>query len=109
MIVINEKPSIKLPNLTSLFFKLPFINKHLEESLAQQQIYYYDKSSCMYELPITRLFYLINTFIQYDDVIFKPFKKPSIKYKKIPNEIKFKVKPYSYQLEGIEFGLNHNG
>ena len=109
MILIEERSSQKLPNLTSLYFKLSFIDKLIEESLSQQQIYYLNKNTNEYELPLTRLFYLINLFIKYDDVTFKPFNKSKVVYKKIPSDYKFKVKPYKYQLEGIEYGLNHEG
>ena len=107
MILIEEKKSSKLPNLTSLYFKLDFINNEIEDSLKQQAISYYDEKTNTRELPINRLFYLINLLSKYDDVKFIPYKKPTKKLKKVTNN--FKVKPFSYQLEGIEYGLNHDG
>lgn len=108
MILIEEKQSVKLPNITSLFFKLPFINKSIDEQLTQLPIMHFDKKSLVYEIPITKLFFAINLLVKFDSVKFKPFKEKS---KEILNcsRYKFKVKPYSYQMEGIEFGLNHNG
>lgn len=107
MIIIEENKSNKLPNITSLFVKVPF-NKTIIEQLDQQQIINYDKKTGIYELPITRLFFLINLLIKFDDVKFIAYKevqKQIVSY----NDYKFKVKPYSYQLEGIEYGLNHKG
>lgn len=107
MIIIEENKSNKLPNITSLYVKVPF-NKTIIEQLDQQQIINYDKKTGIYELPITRLFFLINLLIKFDDVKFIAYKE-SQKQIVSCNDYKFKVKPYSYQLEGIEYGLNHKG
>ena len=108
MILIEEKQSIKLPNITSLFFKLPFLNKIIDEQLTQLPIMHFDKKSLVYEIPITKLFFVINLLVKYDSIKFKPYQEKS---KEILNcsRYKFKVKPYKYQLDGIEFGLNHDG
>lgn len=107
MIVIEEKKSNKLPNITSLFVKVPF-NKIIVESIEQQQVKHYDKKTGIYELPITRLFYLVNMLIKFDDVKYVAYKEKQ-KQSVSCDGYKFKVKPYSYQLEGIEYGLNHQG
>lgn len=107
MIVITEEPSVKLPNLTSLFVKVPFINSIVSE-IEQQEIFYKDKKTGIYELPVTRLFFLINLLIKYDDIKFKPhniLEKPLIKLE----NYNFSKEPYPHQIEGIEFGLNHDG
>lgn len=108
MILIEEKQSVKLPNLTSLFFKLPFINKSVEDAINQLKIFNYNKKTQVFELPITRLFFIVNLLTKFDDVKVKFYKQ-----KELPNlsckGIKFKYKPYSYQLDGIEYGLNHEG
>ena len=74
MIIIEENKSNKLPNITSLFVKVPF-NKYILEQLDQQQIINYNKKTGVYELPITRLFFLIQLLIKIDDVKFIPYKQ----------------------------------
>jgi hypothetical protein len=108
MITIEEKPSKKLPNLTSLYFKLNTLNKAIIDSLNQQTLVHFDKKTDTYELPITRLFYVVKLLIGLEDIKFIPYKE---KKKELIdcNNFKFKVKPYSYQLEGINYGLNHDG
>ena len=68
MFYIEEKPALKLPELTSLFIKLPFINKYIENQIAQQKLYNYNSKTDTYELPTTRLFFLVDLLIKYDDI-----------------------------------------
>lgn len=108
MILIEEKQSVKLPNLTSLFFKLPFISKPVEDAIAQLKIFNYSKRTGVFELPITRLFFIVNLLTKYDDVKIKFYKQKQLPKLSCENT-KFKYKPYSYQLDGIDYGLNHEG
>ena len=108
MILIEEKPSNKLPNITSLYLTIPFINLDLDTKLKQQPNSYYDKKTGKYEFAITKLFYLVSLLIKYDNIDFKPYKETK-KDLVSCNDFNFSIKPYSYQLEGIEYGLNHNG
>lgn len=45
MILIEERKSVKLPNLTSLFFKLNFYDKNVQQQLEQQKICAYNKKT----------------------------------------------------------------
>ena len=108
MIEIIENVSQNLPNHTSLFIRIPIINKSIMDNINQQQIFYYDKEKNIYEFPITRLYFLINLLIIYDDIYFIPYKEQSKSLVNI-DDYKFKVKPYQYQLDGINYGLNHSG
>lgn len=107
MILVEEKKSNKLPNITSLFVKVPF-NKIIIESIEQQQIYNYDKKTGIYELPITRLFFLINLLVKFDDVKYLPFNE-TIKSVNTCDDYSFKIRPYQHQLDAINYGLNHSG
>lgn len=107
MILIQERQSQHLPNLTSLFFKLPFYNLHIFQVLKQQSIIYWDKKTQEYEIPVNRLFFLVDIFIKYDDVKFVPYKEPLRPIIHIENN--YKVELYKHQSEGIEYGLSHNG
>lgn len=108
MILIEERKSAKLPNLTSLFFKLPFVNKTVENQIEQLKSFNLNKKTGEYEIAITRLFFIVNLLVKFDDI-------KVVFYKEEPKELltckgtHFKYKPYKYQVEGIDYGLNHDG
>lgn len=108
MISLEERESKNLPNITSLYFKLNFYNRDVFDRLIQQEIMFLDKATKEYEFPVSKLFFLVNLLINYDDVEYVMFKKRVTAWKKLPKHT-FKVQPYKYQLEGIEYGLNHSG
>ena len=108
MIEIIENKAQHLPNVTSLFIRIPIINKDIIDNVNQQQIYYYDKVNNIYEFPITRLYFLVNLLVDYDDIYFIPYKENERTLIKI-DDYNFKIKPYQYQLDGINYGLNHSG
>lgn len=60
-------------------------------------------------MPINRLYFLINLLIKIDDVKFIPQKELKKEKEKTCEGYKFKVKPYQHQIEGINYGLNHDG
>ena len=97
MILIEERLSCKLPNVTSLFIKLTFVNKYIEESLQQLPIMKYNKKDAEYEIPITKLFWAINLLCKYDDIKFKPYIEKSNTLLKI-DDFKFKKKRASILL-----------
>lgn len=107
MIIIEEKPSNHLPNLTSLFFKLGTYNPSIFKSLIQQPLTYYDKKLKEYEFPLNKLFYLVDLLIKVDDVSFIPYVATKKQNIVISND--YKVKLFKHQIEGIEYGVNHNG
>lgn len=108
MIIIEERKSVKLPNLTSLFFKLPFVNKTVENQIEQLKLQHLNKRTGEYEIPITRLFFIVNLLVKFDDVKIN-FYKEKERTQLSCKGTHFKYKPYSYQIEGIDYGLNHEG
>ena len=107
MIFIEEKKSVKLPTLTSLFFTLPWLNNQVEAQIEQLKIFHHNKKTGEYEIPITRLFFIVELLIKFDDInikFYKSKKSTTITCK----GTHFKYKPYSYQYDGIDYGLNHN-
>lgn len=109
MFYIEEKPALKLPELTSLFIKLPFINKYIENQIAQQKLYNYNSKTDTYELPTTRLFFLVDLLIKYDDIEITFYKSDIKPITLTCDSMNFKYKPYDYQKDGINYGLNHKG
>ena len=106
MIEIIEDESKKLPCISSLFVKINY-NPELFSILRQSPDSEYDDKTKVFEFSTNKLFFLITVMTEYDDVKYLP-----LKAHKVPQEahydLTFKVKPYSYQMEGIEYGLNHN-
>ena len=107
MIEILENRSINLPTYTSLFIKLPNNIPNLINTIKQQDIYYFDYNNYILELPINRLLFIVKLLLPFDDLKFKLYKEAQIKPIEHLN-MDFKVNPYSYQKEGIEYGLNHS-
>ena len=104
--IIEEKPSVKLPTRTSLFFQTPFYDKELFATLVQCQDSVYDKANYTFEFPLNRMAFLVDILVKYDDVAIKPYKEKPIEI--IPcDKIQFKQKPYKHQYEGIEYGVSH--
>ena len=100
MIIVEEKLSKKVPGFTSLHFQVPFNDMVIK--LLEQESVYFEKNG-NYELPLNRLFFILDLFKSIGDVKFKPYfgkQKPIIEPKS-----KFKIKPYNFQLDGIKHGL----
>ena len=106
MIVIEERKSKKIPAVTSLFIKLNYYNPLLLDILKQTDNSILDRKTNEFEFSINKLYFLIDLLTRYDDVKFKTCPEDT-KDLIDCNNYKFKVKPYSYQLEGINYGLNH--
>ena len=68
----------------------------------------YDKTNKTWELPFNQLGNLVNSLFEYDITITGKYIKLETHEKQIPNDFKFKTKPFEHQLEGIKYGLNHD-
>ena len=110
MITITEKQNVKLPGESSLFVSFNY-NANIVEQLKQCPVYNYDKNTHIWEVPCTSLSKLLDNLCSIDDITvsFLPTveKNSSNNY----NDIEigpFKTKPFSYQEEGIKYGLLHD-
>lgn len=108
MIVIAEGVSKKLPTKTSLQFKVDIFSKDLYNILVQATGSNYDIKTNEYEFPVNKLFFLVNILNKYDDVKFIPYKEKVKKKVKLSKK-DFDIDLYQHQVEGVEYGLNHNG
>ena len=106
MITIIESKSKKLPCISSLFVKINY-NPELFSILRQSPDSDYDDTTKTFEFSINKLFFLVNVMTDYDDVKYLPLKQ-SNSAPVSHHDLTFKVKPYSYQLDGIEYGLSHD-
>ena len=108
MIQLFERKAHKLPGSTSIFVVCEY-NRNVVDIIKCCAERNWDVDSKEWEVPIYELSSLINKLVDIDSVelnVLRDKKKVKIE---IPRGYKFKLKPYDYQVEGIEYGLNHNG
>lgn len=106
MITIEEKSTVKLPGLTSLFVSFKYDPK-IVDILKSFQSGIYNKDTKEWEFSISYLSKLIDELTLFDDIeldIQKQELKEDVHYE-LHN---YKTKPFEHQIEAIEYGLNHN-
>lgn len=107
MIHIEEKQTHKLPGKTSLFVSFTY-NPLIVETVKQCTVANYDKNTTTWEVPLTSLSFLLERLSQIDDVEIVLLEKEEKKKHEVYPLSNYKTKPYQYQIDGIEFGLNEN-
>lgn len=106
MIHIQERLTDKVPGRTSLFVSFDF-NRAIIDELKLMENTYYDKNTKEWEIPITGLTEFIDRNCNYDQITLDLMEDSSNSCDKhILQE--YKTKPFPYQEEGIQFGLNHD-
>ena len=106
MILIQERKNNKIPGSSSFFISFPY-NKDIIDNLKTTQMYIYDKNSKEWEVPITSLATILELLSPFDDIQLE-FLKTKDKKDKVFKLNKYKTKPFDYQEEGIQYGLNHD-
>lgn len=108
MIYIEENNALKLPGITNLFVNVSYNDEYSKSVLRQLDFRYYHKDIKKWEVPITKLSYLISMLSTHDDIELKVLKEKQTPSFSIPSNYPFKTKPYQYQIDGINYGLNHD-
>ena len=103
--IVENKPS-KLSGVTSLYVSFSY-NPEIINIIKSCDKYVYDKKTYTWELPITTLTYLLDNLTYIDDITLKLYKEDSNTEHYYP-KLLYKTKPFKHQLDGIEFGLNHD-
>lgn len=108
MIKIIIDTTKKCPGLYSAYIQIPY-NQILIDIIKTAQISLYDKKNKIWEIDITSLPKILDAFTLQDDVelIDKSFSPEEDILVKI-DPAKLKTKPFNYQLDGINYGLNHD-
>lgn len=108
MIRIEERITSKIPGDTSLF--ISFIYKPIiVEIIKQCNVANYNKKTLEWEVPCTDLAYLIENLSEIEDLEINLLKDEIKENNDVKYELQeYKTKPYDYQLDGIQFGLNHD-
>jgi len=107
MILIEEKSTIKLPGLTSLFISFDYKATIVEAIKLCFESYSYDKKTHIWEVSIKGLSKFIDRLCleeEFELKFLKDSSKEEVRYELTP----YRTKPFDYQLDGIQFGLNHD-
>lgn len=106
MIILEERKNTKIPGTTSLYISFPY-NKEIIDNLKTTQMYYYDDKLHEWEVPITSLAEIVDLLSPIDDIQMN-FLNANDKKEKTFKLDTYKTKPFSYQEDGIQYGLNHD-
>lgn len=104
MIYIKEEKTKQVPGLTSLFVSFDY-NKDVVEVVKSCDGSKYNKKNKIWEVPILNLSYLLDMLVLIDDVTLQLVKD------KNPKVYKYEPKDdllFPHQVEGVQFGLNHD-
>lgn len=105
MIKIKESTPLKISGETSLFLSFPF-NESVISIVKGCSSYKFHEKLRQWEVPATSLAYLLDNLIFYDSVDLELIPEDTNK-EKLSITLDYKVPPFDYQREGIEYGLNH--
>lgn len=106
MIYINERQTSKVPGLTSVFVEFNY-NPNIVEEIKSLPCFNFSKRTKLWEVPIVYLSQLIDKLCIYDDIQLNMCNinfVEDVVYELGP----YKTKPFAYQEDGIQFGLNHD-
>lgn len=108
MIKIIIDTTKKCPGLYSAYIQIPY-NQVLIDIIKTAQISLYDKKNKIWEIDMTSLPKILDAFTLQDEIelIDNSFSPKEDVIVKVDPE-KLKTKPFDYQIEGINYGLNHD-
>lgn len=109
MIYVKEGKTKKLPGITSLFVTFDF-NKLIVEEIKLLPTANYDNQEKTWEIPITSLAEFLDRVCKIDSITVEllPYTENCDKELLTVNTENYITQPFSYQKEGIEYGLNHD-
>lgn len=107
MIKIIESVTKKVPGLSSLFVSFNY-SPDIVAAIKQISGASYDKNTKQWEVPITSLSRLLDTLCKYDEIELTILPEDKHNEPIIYDLGSFKTKPFKYQEEGIQYGLNND-
>lgn len=105
MITIQERQTVKVPGITSLFVSFDF-NRAIVDEIKLLDGCVFNAETKEWEMPLTNLAEFVDRCCVHDLInlqLLEYKEKEAVKYQLLP----YQTKPFSYQEEGIQFGLNH--
>ena len=106
MIHIIERPTSKVPGITSIFISFDY-KPEIVADIKSLPCFNFSKRTKLWEVPIRYLSNVLDMLCIYDDITLDLCDiniSEDIKY----TLMNYKTKPFPYQEEGIQFGLNHD-
>lgn len=99
-----------MTGITSLFLYTE--NLEILDKLAEAIKYYcpvnhFNKKELVWEIPVLYLAELLDRITYLDDITFESKEENEEKVHYYP-KLEYKTKPFKHQLEGIEYGINHD-
>lgn len=107
MILIEERKTKKLPGESSLFINFAY-NAEIVEVIKQATVKNYNKTNKEWEVPLTDLAFLLDRLCTFGKIKISLLKDRKEEKSKDIVLSEYKTKPFTYQLNGIKFGLSHN-
>lgn len=106
MIYVEEKKTVKQPGMTSLFIHFDY-RKEIVDAIKTIPQALFDKKTKIWEVSTAYLNDVLDLLCVYDTIEVRLLgnKPPKVKEQKLH---KYKTKPFDYQIEGIQYGLNHD-
>lgn len=108
MIIIEENKSKKIPGGFSLFITFDYNDEIVKTIKYSCDVCNYDKKIKTWEVPVINLSKLLDNLCTIDEITLKLLKDKKEKESNNKITTKLKTKPYEYQKEGIEYGINHD-
>ena len=106
MILINERPCQSLPGESSLFVAGEY-NQDVIDLMHSLDLAVWQKATKEWEVPVTSLSKLIQD-LPYIDEVKLHIQNEDREVVKSSLSLSYKTQPYPYQLEGIQYGLEHD-
>lgn len=108
MITININKSNQLSGDHSLFISFPF-DGHLLEIVRSFPIKYWHTGDKVWELPFNKLGEFVNKVPEQEiEINMDSYISLAQKTAIIPKGFEFKTKPFEHQIDGFNYGLNHD-
>ena len=106
MIKIQERTTAKVPGITSLFVSFDF-NMQIVEELKLLQGSFYNPDTKEWEIPLTALTEFVDRSCKLDEITIETL--AVYETQPVVHQLaEYKTKPFDYQQDGIQFGLNHD-
>lgn len=108
MIYIEERVSKSVVGETSLFVSFNYDEKliNIIKSVADGAAW--NSKQKEWEIPISNLSKILDNFTYFDDINIKLLASKNAAGALKETTLSYKIKPFSYQLDAIKYGLNHN-
>lgn len=108
MLTIDIGKTDKLPGISSLYVKMSEYDRSVVTKIKALTTRVYHPDNKVWELPVTMLSWVIDNFGHNKIVINFTNTQDKETHKRIPKSVQYKTELFSYQKEGVEFGINHD-